>query len=57
MEPDRFVGLTDDAGLLLTISNLDDFSEVVYPKWFHIGCRRDSDAIVDNIHAFRHPND
>jgi lactoylglutathione lyase len=46
---DRFVGMMDDAGLLITISNLDS-SEVVYPKSFHIGFKRDSDAIVDSTY-------
>ncbi len=47
---DKFVGLTDSAGLLLTISNLDGVGEVVYPKWFHIGFRRDSDDQVDDVY-------
>jgi lactoylglutathione lyase len=42
--------LTDRAGLLLTISNLDDVSEVVYPKSFHVGFKRTSDATVDNTY-------
>ena len=46
---DANVVLTDDAGLVLTISNFDHADEVTYPKWFHVGFMQDSDAKVDDI--------
>jgi len=47
---ERFVGLTDNAGMLLTISNLDGVGEVVYPKSFHFGFRKDADDQVDDVY-------
>jgi catechol 2,3-dioxygenase-like lactoylglutathione lyase family enzyme len=44
------VVLTDNAGLVLTISNFDHADEVTYPKWFHIGFMQDSDDKVDDIY-------
>jgi lactoylglutathione lyase len=47
---DSNVVLTDNAGLVLTISNFDHANEVTYPKWFHIGFMQDSDEKVDEIY-------
>src|SRR5579871_1018055 len=44
------VVLTDNAGLVLTISNFDHVDEVTYPKWFHVGFMQDSDDKVDEIY-------
>jgi lactoylglutathione lyase len=44
------VVLTDNAGLVLTISNFDHADEVTYPKWFHVGFMQDSDDKVDDIY-------
>lgn len=42
--------LTDDAGLVLTVSNFDHVDQVAYPKWFHVGFMQDSDDRVDEIY-------
>ena len=47
---DANVVLTDNAGLVLTISNFDHADEVTYPKWFHVGFMQDSDDKVDDIY-------
>ena len=47
---DANVVLTDNAGLVLTISNFDHAAKVTYPKWFHVGFMQDSDDKVDNIY-------
>ena len=47
---DANVVLTDNAGLVLTISNFDRADEVIYPKWFHVGFMQDSDDKVDDIY-------
>jgi catechol 2,3-dioxygenase-like lactoylglutathione lyase family enzyme len=47
---DANVVLTDNAGLVLTISNFDHVDEVTYPKWFHVGFMQDSDEKVDDIY-------
>ena len=47
---DANVVLTDDAGLVLTISNFDHAEEVTYPKWFHVGFMQDSDEKVDGVY-------
>jgi catechol 2,3-dioxygenase-like lactoylglutathione lyase family enzyme len=47
---DANVVLTDNAGLVLTISNFDHADEVAYPKWFHIGFMQDSDDKVDAMY-------
>src|SRR6516162_3295848 len=47
---DANVVLTDNAGLVLTISNFDHADQVTYPKWFHVGFMQDSDEKVDNIY-------
>jgi hypothetical protein len=47
---DANVVLTDNAGLVLTISNFDQADQVTYPKWFHVGFMQDSDDKVDNIY-------
>ena len=47
---DANVVLTDNAGLVLTISNFDRADEVTYPKWFHVGFMQDSDDKVDKIY-------
>ena len=47
---DANVVLTDNAGLVLTISNFDHADEVAYPKWFHIGFMQDSDDKVDETY-------
>jgi len=44
------VVLTDNAGLVLTISNFDHADKVAYPKWFHIGFMQDSDEKVDDVY-------
>ena len=38
---DANVVLTDNGGLVLTISNFDHLDEVTYPKWFHVGFMQD----------------
>jgi lactoylglutathione lyase len=48
---DANVVLTDNAGLVLTISNFDRASEVTYPKGFHVGFMQDSDDRVDDIYG------
>ena len=45
------VVMTDDAGLVLTISNFDHVDDVSYPKWFHIGFMQESDAKVDEVYG------
>ncbi len=45
------VVLTDNAGLVLTISNFDRVDKVTYPKGFHIGFMQDSDEKVDDIYG------
>ena len=47
---DANVVLTDNGGLVLTISNFDHLDEVTYPKWFHVGFMQDSDDKVDEIY-------
>src|SRR5262249_56138803 len=47
---DANVVLTDNAGLVLTISNFDHVDKVTYPKWFHVGFMQDSDDMVDDIY-------
>ena len=47
---DANVVLTDNAGLVLTISNFDHADEVTYPKWFHVGFMQDSDERVEHIY-------
>ena len=47
---DANVVLTDNAGLVLTISNFDHADQVTYPKWFHVGFMQDSDDKVDDIY-------
>jgi lactoylglutathione lyase len=44
------VVLTDNAGLVLTVSNFDHADQVTYPKWFHVGFMQDSDDKVDEIY-------
>jgi lactoylglutathione lyase len=44
------VVLTDNAGLVLTISNFDHADKISYPKWFHIGFMQESDEKVDDIY-------
>lgn len=46
----NFVGLIDDAGLALVLSNPDGVSAVDYPKYFHIGFMQDDDTKVDAIY-------
>jgi lactoylglutathione lyase len=46
---DDNVVLTDNAGLVLTVSNFDHVDQVAYPKWFHVGFMQDSDDRVDEI--------
>jgi lactoylglutathione lyase len=50
---DANVILTDNAGLVLTISNFDHASEVTYPKYFHVGFMQDSgvDDVYDRLKA------
>ena len=43
--------MTDDAGLVLAISNFDRAEKVAYPKWFHIGFMQESDDEVEDIHG------
>jgi lactoylglutathione lyase len=47
---DANVVLTDNAGLVLTISNFDHADKITYPKGFHVGFMQDSDAKVDEIY-------
>ena len=47
---DANVVLTDNAGLVLTISNFAHADEVTYPKRFHVGFMQDSDDKVDDIY-------
>jgi lactoylglutathione lyase len=47
---DDNVVLTDNAGLVLTVSNFDHVDQVAYPKWFHVGFMQDSDDRVDDIY-------
>jgi lactoylglutathione lyase len=47
---DAIVVLTDNAGLVLTISNFDHADRVTYPKGFHVGFMQDSDDKVDAIY-------
>jgi lactoylglutathione lyase len=47
---DANVVLTDNAGLMLTISNFDHANEVTYPKFFHVGFMQESDDEVDDIY-------
>ena len=47
---DSIVVLTDNAGLVLTISNFGHAERVSYPKGFHIGFMQDSDDKVDAIY-------
>ena len=42
---DANVVLTDNASLVLTISNFDRAREVTYPRWFHVGFRHVLPAI------------
>ena len=44
---DANVVLTDNAGLVLAISNFDHADQV--PKWFHVGFMQDSDDKVDEM--------
>lgn len=47
---ETFVGLVDDSGMVLALSNFDGVAAVDYPKWFHVGFMQDDDAKVDAIH-------
>jgi len=48
--PDTFIGLSDGAEMALALSDFDKGTEIVYPKWFHIGFMQDTDAQVDEVH-------
>lgn len=47
---DTFVGLVDEGGMILAISNFDHAASVQYPPLFHVGFFLDSDEEVDAMH-------
>ena len=49
------VVLVDESGFILTLNNLDNAGEVVYPGAFHVGFRQDSREQVDAIHQRLRP--
>jgi lactoylglutathione lyase len=50
-EANNFIGfLRDDNGMMLTLTNVDEATEVKYPGAFHIGFGQESWEQVDAIH-------
>ncbi|MDG3007624.1 VOC family protein [Paludisphaera mucosa] len=47
---DRIAFLRDDAGMVLTLTNVDGAQDVTYPGAFHVGFIQESPAKVDEIH-------
>lgn len=47
---DTFVGLVDDGGLVLAISNFRHVDKVEYPPLFHVGFILDSDDAVNAVY-------
>lgn len=47
---DTFVGLVDDGGMILAISNFNHAKTVQYPPLFHVGFFLDSDDEVNAVH-------